>query len=92
MNKADKFQKVTAEMLEIYKAKNTDYGNSFEKSLNEFGPIAFVVRASDKIERIKQLVNNEAKVKDESFTDTVRDLANYCVMYLIHSGDEGEAG
>ena len=53
------------------------------KSLDEFGAIAFVVRASDKMERLKQLIKSEAKVKNESFMDTVKDLANYCIMYLM---------
>jgi hypothetical protein len=79
----DKMKKLDAEMLQTYKDKNHDYGNSFEKSLNEFGLIAFVVRASDKMERIKQLSKAEAKVKDESLKDTIKDLAVYCKMALI---------
>ena len=46
--------------------------------------MAYVVRASDKMLRLEQLVSNEAQVKDESFIDTVRDLANYSIMYLLH--------
>jgi len=48
-----------------------------------------VVRASDKMMRLEQLVNNDAVVKDESFDDTVKDLANYCIMYLMR-GCDGE--
>jgi glutaredoxin 2 len=78
-----KFDTVTAELRDTYERKNKDYGNSFEESIDEFGPIAFVVRADDKMRRLKQLVQNEANVKDESFDDTVRDLANYCIMYAM---------
>lgn len=78
-----KFDTVTAELRDTYERKNKDYGNSFEESIDEFGSIAFVVRADDKMRRLKQLVQNEANVKDESFDDTVRDLANYCIMYAM---------
>ncbi len=78
-----KFDAVTEELRDTYERKNKDYGNSFEESIDEFGPIAFVVRADDKMRRLKQLVKNEANVKDESFEDTVRDLANYCIMYVM---------
>jgi len=83
MSRRQLFAEITGEMLEIYAKKNADYGNSFEKSLDEFGDIAFTVRASDKMERIKALMEVENQVKDESVEDTVRDLANYCVMYLV---------
>lgn len=39
------FDAVTAGLRNTYERKNKDYGNSFEESLDEFGPIAFVVRA-----------------------------------------------
>ena len=83
MSREEQFGNITGEMLDIYIKKNRDYGNSFEKSLEEFGDIAFVVRASDKMERIKSLANIENEVKDESVDDTVMDLANYCIMFLM---------
>lgn len=80
------FDRIVGELRNTYERKNTDYGNSFEESLDEFGAIAFVVRADDKMRRLKQLVNNPAKVKDESFEDTVKDLANYCIMFAMWAG------
>ena len=50
---------------ETYKAKNYDYGNSFDKSMDEFGLTASVVRMSDKMERLKSLTKKKAQVKDE---------------------------
>jgi len=82
------FDNVCQDLKAIYTAKNQDYGNSFDVSLDKFGKIAFVVRASDKMMRLEQLSRAEAKVKDESFNDTVRDLANYCIMYLMKEGKE----
>lgn len=50
------FDIVVSKLRDTYERKNTDYGNSFEESLDEFGAIAFVVRADDKMRRLKQLV------------------------------------
>ena len=81
--RAKKHEQVSGKLREIYIKKNHDYGNSFEESINEFGSIAFVVRADDKMRRMKQLCKSEAQVKDEAFEDTVRDMANYCIMFLM---------
>ena len=78
------FKSITERMLETYKKKNADYGNSFDKSMNEFGLMSAVVRMSDKMERLKSLVKKDAKVKDESVEDTLLDLANYCIMTVMH--------
>lgn len=75
------FESVIKEMIDTYKRKNSDYGNSFDKSLDKFGLIASVVRLSDKFNRINQLIQNkEQQVKDESIRDTFMDMANYCAM------------
>lgn len=78
------FKEITSEMLETYIKKNADYGGSFDKSMNEFGLISAVIRMSDKIERLKSLVKQDAKVKEESIEDTLYDLASYAVMTLIN--------
>ncbi|MBR1773905.1 MAG: DUF1599 domain-containing protein [Bacteroidales bacterium] len=83
------FREITQKMAETYEKKNADYGDSFGKSLNEFGLIAGIVRMSDKFNRIKQLVNNEQQVKDESIKDTLLDLACYSVMSLVWLEQKG---
>lgn len=68
----------------MYHRKNHDYGDSFRKSLEEFGLVAAVVRMSDKMERIKTLSKGEkAKVQDEKIRDTLMDLANYAIMTVM---------
>lgn len=75
------FEAVLSEMKDTYVKKNSDYGNSFDISLDKFGLIASVVRLSDKFNRIEQLIKNkEQQVKDESIRDTLMDMANYCAM------------
>ena len=90
-DREQQYQAVTTALQGIYTQKNTDYGDSFVKSLDEFGTIAFVVRASDKMERMKQLVRNKALVVGESLDDTVSDMANYCIMYLMHRRTQDES-
>lgn len=81
---SDGFLRITNQMHDTYIKKNHDYGNSFDKSIDELGIVAAVTRMSDKMERLKSLVKKEAEVKDESFLDTVMDLANYAVMTAMY--------
>src|SRR5574344_2636770 len=90
-NKADRLEKLMAEMLEIYKAKNADYGDSFADSFKEFGLIAPVVRMNDKMNRIKSLSKKgDRQVKGESLTDSLMDLANYALMTVVELDQQVE--
>ena len=46
------------ELEAIYKAKNADYGDSFGKSIAEYGILAGVIRMDDKMRRLKNLVRD----------------------------------
>lgn len=76
------FEELTKEMVDLHERKNRDYGNSFEKTLDEFGLVAGLIRMNDKMNRIKSIYNKETLVKDESLEDSLIDLANYSVMTL----------
>ena len=80
------FYDVVDRQFEIYVEKNDDYGDSFRILLDDYGPLSFVIRQTDKVLRLKQLIKNKARVKDESFEDTVRDMVNYGIMYLMWAG------
>lgn len=88
MRNDEKFEKITNEMLELYKAKNTDYGSSVSDTYKDFGLVAFLVRMQDKMNRLKTLNKQDAKVKDEKIRDTLIDLANYSILAIIEM--EGE--
>lgn len=77
------FIDITDSLTEIYQAKNQDYGNSFEKTLDRFGLVASIIRLSDKMNRIESLSQTKAKVESESIEDTLLDLANYAIMTVI---------
>ena len=70
-------------------AKNNDYGGSNSDPFANFrnSTIAGVsvekgilVRLMDKMSRISTLLDKEAKVKDESITDTIEDAINYLAI------------
>ena len=79
----EQFMSITNNMAKTYAAKNHDYGNSFEQSLDKFGLVASVVRLGDKMNRIESLIKKEAQVKDESIKDTLLDMANYAIMTVM---------
>lgn len=79
----DSFMDITTNMAKVYAAKNHDYGNSFDCSLDKFGLIAGLVRMGDKMNRLESLINKKAMVKDESIRDTLLDLASYCIMTVM---------
>ena len=82
-NNIKQFMDITTNMVKTYVAKNHDYGNSFDNSLDKFGLIASIVRMSDKMNRLETLVTKKAQVKDESIKDTLLDLANYSIMTVM---------
>ena len=67
-------------LIQTYIDKNSDYGNSFDQSLAEFGLVASAVRMTDKLNRFKTLIDKSQSQVDESLCDTLLDLANYAVM------------
>ena len=83
-NKEAMFINLTQQMLETFKKKNADYGDSTTKTFKKFGLIAYAVRLDDKLSRIKSFCQKGAfEVKDESIVDTLLDAANYCLLAVI---------
>lgn len=79
--------------LEISKAKNSDYagdGDPFKnfKLCETLGICSveegMLVRITDKLSRISNLLKKEAKVKDESVLDTLQDLSNYSMIMRVY--------
>ena len=73
---------ICADEVEMFKRKNTDYGDSFAKLRREM-PTAVLVRIYDKFSRLAQLMNGNTALVDESIDDTLADLAAYCHMELL---------
>lgn len=82
------FEKVTHEMMDLYIRKRQDYGNSFDKSLDEDGLLVSKIRLGDKYSRFCSLIKTEGLVKDEGIRDTLIDLANYAIMTIMWMEDQ----
>lgn len=89
----DAFDKVTEEMHRTWKAKNADYGSSFDEGIDRFGLVSAAVRVCDKANRFASLADGKkARVKGESIRDTLMDLANYCVMTVMRLDKDRNSG
>lgn len=80
---ADRFKEITDKMLETYKSKNKDYGDSFRNIFKECGMIYAYGHLKEKLERVKSLMSDEAKVKGESMKGSLYDLANYAILTIM---------
>ena len=78
------FANEAKQCVELYSKKNHDYGNSFDKGIDNIGIAYGVGRIYDKMNRLITLTKKEAQVKDESIDDTLRDLACYSMMMLAY--------
>ena len=75
---------VLAEMRAIMISKNRDYGAN---NISAFGELGVLVRASDKVERLKTLLMGDREPNHESIDDTWRDLGNYAIIaQLVRRG------
>jgi hypothetical protein len=72
--------KVQSEGLELFKKKNSDYGDAFAS----YGVIGVLVRMGDKILRAQSITNSSiALVNSETLRDTLIDLHNYSAMAIM---------
>lgn len=90
------------EDLDIVEAKNQDYadgGDPFQnfRMVEDAGLVSLekgvAVRMSDKLQRVFNLLDEDAAVDDETIADTLSDLRNYAnilQVYLEHEKDAGE--
>ena len=80
---ADRFKEITDKMFETFKEKNHDYGSSFSNLFKECGMTYAYGHMAEKLERVKSLMKDEAKVKGEGMKDSMLDLANYAILTIM---------
>ena len=80
---SDRFKEITDKMFETFKAKNHDYGSSFSNLFNECGMTYAYGHMAEKLERVKSLMKDEAKVNGEGMKDSLLDLANYAILTVM---------
>ena len=79
-NRVEQMKKIHDETLEVFRKKNTDYGDSFAT----YGIIGILIRIEDKMRRAISISKNGVNlVKDEGIRDTLLDLHNYAAMGLM---------
>ena len=90
MSKYEIHAKICEELTQIYYNKNRDYGDSFA-IVRAKVPDAIRVRLWDKMLRLDNLLSGaDALVQSETIEDTLKDMANYCLMELIERQLEKE--
>lgn len=87
------FKELLLQMYELTRVKNSDYAGS-DNAFQNFELIAhlgaatveqgFVVRMSDKLQRIANLISRENMVADEKIEDTLLDLSVYSLLFLLY--------
>lgn len=87
---ADRFKEITDKMFETFKAKNHDYGSSFSNLFKECGMTYAYGHMAEKLERVKSLMKDEAKVNGEGMKDSLLDLANYAILTVMELDNGGE--
>lgn len=70
------------DMLDLLVSKQKDYG---VRNIEAFGHIGIVVRLSDKVARIENLMKREITPTNESLLDSFRDVVGYCVVARLWS-------
>ena len=86
MTDIDRFEQIQNKMLETFKIKNHDYGNSFSDLYKEFGDkgiITATTQIAHKYHRLVNAVKGTTMKVNESLEDALLDMANYCIMTLI---------
>jgi hypothetical protein len=80
MDRVEQLKEIQNSALEIFKKKNTDYGDAFAK----YGVIGVLMRIEDKIQRAISITKNGViLVNDEGLNDTLLDLHNYAAMAIM---------
>ena len=80
------------QLAETYYAKNRAYGNSFDKNCVKYGLVAGLIPIANKFDRLEALMRAKTPDNGEPITDTLLDMANYCLMLasmVRYSGGEG---
>ena len=94
MDKGLRHAQIVNGLTELYKAKNSDYGDSVHETYLKYGLTSFLVRMEDKMSRLRSLSTKssaEQRAKDESIRDTLLDLANYAIIAVIEMDEAADS-
>jgi hypothetical protein len=75
---------VLAELGELLRKKNKDYGSSYDKSVEKYGEVVALIRLGDKFNRLDTLILSDSQGEvDESIEETLLDLVGYGIIELV---------
>lgn len=81
----DEYSSAMNNMVDTFMTKNKLYGDSFCDQCDEFGFLSAEIRITDKYKRMRTIADGKVPsdlvdISHESLTDTLLDMANYCIM------------
>lgn len=95
-DKINEHRHICEDIHRLYKLKNNDYSDSVADTYEKYGMDSFLVRMTDKLNRVYSLTRPgvEQKVIDEKIEDTLLDLANYAIIAVVerHSKNSSLTG
>ena len=79
-DKVQQLTKIQYEALELFRAKNADYGDAFAR----YGPIGVLVRLGNKISRLQSITSSGINlIESKKIRDTLIDVHNYAAMAIM---------
>jgi hypothetical protein len=75
------FRQVSLELEEILIKKNLDYGKG---NILDTGELGICYRINDKINRLRNLLQNNKKPTNESIEETWNDIAVYSIIAVMY--------
>ena len=88
MKKESLITDIALEVANLVEKKNHDYGNSFDKTVEEYGEVAYFLRIEDKLRRLKSLNKKDAAVVSESVEDTLKDIIGYTLLMINYKREK----
>ena len=77
-------EEISKQIVTLVEKKDKDYNKSFDKSMDKFGDMVYIIRLEDKVNRLENIIMNHGyKVEvDEKLEDTVKDIIGYSLLFL----------
>lgn len=79
---ADRILDISNRIGKLVIEKNKSYDDAFNKTMDKYGEVAFLIRMEDKIKRLEMRLSCLDDNVDESLIDCLNDIIGYCLLML----------